>query len=63
MKDIETTIYLENEVRLHVDEWDDGGVWLSLQNRAASMRTTLTRAEAEKMLAGLQAILAKEVTA
>ena len=63
MKDIETTIYTENDVRVHIDEWDDGGVWLSLQGRGASMHTTLTRAEAEKMLAGLQAILAKEVAA
>ena len=63
MKDIETTIYTENDVRVHIDEWDDGGVWLSLQGRGASMHTTLTRAEAEKMLVGLQAILAKEVAA
>lgn len=63
MKDIETTIYTEKDVRVHIDEWDDGGVWLSLQGRGASMHTTLTRAEAEKMLAGLQAILAKEVAA
>ena len=63
MKDIETTIYTENDVRVHIDEWDDGGVWLSLRGRGASMHTTLTRAEAEKMLAGLQAILAKEVAA
>ena len=63
MNDIETTIYTRENVRISVDEWDDGGVWLSLQRSGASMHTTLTRAEAEKMLAGLQAILAKEVTA
>lgn len=62
-KDIQTTIYTENEVRVHVDEWDDGGVWLSLQGRGSSQYTTLTRKEAEQLLAGLQAILAKEVTA
>jgi hypothetical protein len=61
--DIQTTIYTEDEVRVSVDEWDDGGVWLSLQGRGASMHTTLTRAEAEQMLKGLQAILAKEVSA
>jgi hypothetical protein len=63
MKDIETTIHTDDGVRVSVDEWDDGGVWLHLQGRGASMHCTLTRAEAEQMLAGLQAILAKEVTA
>jgi hypothetical protein len=63
MNDIETTIYTAEHVRISVDEWDDGGVWLGLQGRGASMHAILTRAEAEKMLNGLQAILAKEVTA
>ena len=63
MKDIETTIYTAEDVRISVDEWDSGGVWLHLQGRGASMHCTLTRAEAKQMLAGLQAILAKEVTA
>jgi len=63
MKDIETTIHTDDGVRVSVDEWDDGGVWLHLQGRGASMHCTLTRTEAEQMLAGLQAILAKEVTA
>lgn len=62
-EDIQTTIYTEDNVRVSVDQWDDGGVWLSLQGRHGSMHTTLTRAEAEKMLAGLQTILAAEVTA
>ena len=61
--DIETTICTEENVRISVDEWDNGGVWLGLQGRGASMHCTLTRNEAEQMLAGLQAILAKEVTA
>jgi hypothetical protein len=61
--EIETTIYTEDGVRIGVDQWDDGGVWLSLQARGSSMHTTLTREEAQQMLEGLQAILAKEVTA
>ena len=61
MEDIETTIYTEENVRISVDEWNDGGVWLGLQGRGASMHCTLTRTEAEQMLAGLQAILKKEV--
>jgi len=62
-EEIETIIHTQENVRISVDVWDDGGVWLSLQGRGASMHTTLTRAEAEQMLKGLQAILAKEVTA
>jgi hypothetical protein len=46
-----------------VSEWDDGGAWLHLQGRNANMSTVLTRDEAQQLLAGLQAILAKEVTA
>ena len=61
--EIETTIRTEDGVRVSVGEWDDGGVWLSLINRGSSTYTPLTRAEAEQLLAGLQAILAKEVTA
>lgn len=62
-KDIQTTIYTEGNVRVHVDEWDDGGVWLSLQAHGSSQYVVLSRKEAEQMLQGLQAILAKEVTA
>ena len=61
--EIETTIYTEEGVRISVDEWDDGGVWLSLRNNGASLYTTMTRADAEQLLVGLQKILSKEVTA
>jgi len=61
--EIETIIYTEDSVRVSVSEWDDGGAWLHLQGRNASMSTVLTREEAQQLLAGLQAILAKEVTA
>lgn len=63
MPDIQTTIYTEDNVRLHVDEWDNGGVWLSLQAHGSSQYAALTRKEAEQLIAGLQTILAKEVTA
>jgi hypothetical protein len=62
-EEIETIIYTEEHVRISVDQWDNGGVWLSLQACSASMHTTLTRAEAEHMLKGLQAVLGVEVTA
>jgi hypothetical protein len=60
--EINTIIHTEEQVRVSVDQYDEG-VWLSLQARGASMYAVLTRAEAEQMLAGLQAILAKEVAA
>jgi hypothetical protein len=59
MNEIETTIYTEDSIRISVDEWDDGGVWLGLQARGSSMHAILTRAEAEKIFNGLQAILSK----
>ena len=61
--DLQTTIWTEDKVRVSVDQWDDGGAWLSIARTGASMYTALTRAEAEQLLAGLQAILAREVTA
>lgn len=62
-EEIQTTIYTEDGVRVNIDEWDDGGVWLSLQARGSSHYAALTRAEAEQVLKGLQAILAREVPA
>jgi hypothetical protein len=58
---IETTIYTQEDVRIGVDQWNEDSVWLSLQGRSASMHTTLTRAEAEQLLANLQSVLAQEV--
>jgi hypothetical protein len=54
--EIETSFNTEAEVRVSLDQYD-GGVWLSLQARRASMGLPLTRAEAEQLLANLQAVL------
>lgn len=62
-QEIETTIYTQDDVRVHVSEWDDGGAWISLRGRHGSMSTALTRDEAQELLRGLQNILAKEVAA
>ena len=62
-KEVELSIKTEHGVRVSISEWDDGGAWLHLQGRNASMSSVLTRDEAQQLLAGLQAILAKEVTA
>ena len=61
--EIETSISTEAGVRVSVNEWDDGGVWLHLSMRSGSAYTALTKDEAQQLLAGLQAILSKEVTA
>lgn len=61
--EIKTIIHTEEQVRISVDQYDEGGVWLSLQVRGGSAYAVMTRAEAEQMLAGLQAILNKEVAA
>ena len=61
--EIETTVTTERGDRVTVCQWDEGGVWLHLQLRGCTAHTTLNRTEAEKILAGLQAILAQEVPA
>ena len=61
--EIETTVTTERGDRVTVCQWDEGGVWLHLQLRGCTAHTTLTRTEAEQILAGLQAILAQEVPA
>jgi hypothetical protein len=58
--EIETSINTKANVRVSVDQYDDG-VWLSLQDRRTSMGLPLTRAEAEQLLANLQIVLAQEV--
>jgi hypothetical protein len=62
-KDITVTVYTETDFRIYIDEWDSGGVWFSVRNDRASIHTPLTRKEAQKMLEGLQSILAKEEVA
>ena len=62
-KEITVTVYTETDFRIHLDEWDNGGIWFSLRNDRASIHTPLTRKEAQKRLEGLQSILAKEEVA
>jgi len=61
--DLETIIKTTDGLTISVSEWDDGGAWISLAHRHGSIYNSLTRAEAQQLLAGLQAILAKEVAA
>jgi hypothetical protein len=62
-KDITVTVYTETNFRIHIDEWDNGGIWFSLRDDRASIHTTLTRKEARQMLEGLQSILSKDEVA
>jgi predicted DNA-binding transcriptional regulator YafY len=61
--EIETVIRTEEDIRVSISEWDEDGVWMGIQTRNSLSHVTFTRAEAEQLLAGLQAVLAKEVTA
>ena len=60
---IETVIHTEDDVRVYVCEWDNGGAWIRMSARHGAMSAALTREEAQQMLAGLVAVLSKEVTA
>jgi hypothetical protein len=57
MEEVETIIKTESGIRICVEQWDEGGAWMSLQARNANMHFVLTRSEAEQMLANLQAVL------
>jgi hypothetical protein len=59
----EVVIKTEDGVRVSVSDWDSGGAWLHLQGRGASMNAVLTRDEAQRLVAGLQAVLNAEVAA
>ena len=62
--EIETTFYTESNVRVHISEWDDdGSAWIRISTNHSSMSSSLTRAEVEQFIAGLQAVLNKKVTA
>jgi hypothetical protein len=62
-QEIEVNIKTETDVRVSVCQWDDGGAWLHLSMRSGTAYAAMTREEAQQLLEGLQAILAKEVTA
>jgi len=57
--ELETDIITADGVKISVSDWDDGGAWINIIVRHGSMYTGLTRVEAELLIAGLQAILAK----
>jgi hypothetical protein len=56
---VETTIKTKDNVRVSLSDWDEGGAWLSIQHTHGSNFFVFTKAEAEQLMAGLQAVLAK----
>ena len=62
MTEIETIIHTEDGVRVSVSNYDEN-VWLHLGLRHGTSYAVLNREEAERLLVGLQAVLAQEVAA
>jgi hypothetical protein len=56
-EEIETTIYTEDQSRVSLSEWDNGGAWLKIGVRGGGAYTTLTRDEVQQLFTGLKAIL------
>ena len=61
--EIEVIIKTGDGVRVSIDSWDSGGAWLHLSMRHGTAAAVFTREEAQKLLAGLQAVLAEGVAA
>lgn len=59
---IQTVINTKEGVRMSVEDMDDG-VWIHMQRRGGTAYVSLTRSEAQQLLAGLQAVLETTETA
>ena len=59
-QEIDITIRTQDDSRVSLTEWDDGGAWLKIGVPHGGAYTSLTRDEAQQLMEGLQAILAKE---
>ena len=56
----DSTLIKADEANVFVDEWDDGGVWLSIQTRAGGAHCTIPAEQIPAMIAALQSILNRE---
>ena len=54
---METTVALDNDHKVYVSDWDDGGVWLGLSHRYARMHVTMTKQQAQEMIDALHIAL------
>jgi hypothetical protein len=59
---IQTVINTKEGVRMSIEDMDDG-VWIHMQRRGGTAYVSLTRSEAQQLLAGLQAVLETTETA
>ena len=60
MEEIETVVKTATGLAISVSNWDDGGAWVSIMQRHFNFSTALTRDEAQKLVAGLQAVLGEK---
>ena len=60
MEEIETVLKTKTGISIAVSNWDDGGAWISILQRHFNFSTQLTRDEAQKLVAGLQAVLGEK---
>jgi hypothetical protein len=56
-------IKTQDDMRISVSQWDDGGAWLHLASRVGTTCAVLTRSEALALMEGLRAVLDQEVVA
>jgi hypothetical protein len=56
-------IKTQDDMRISVSQWDDGGAWLHLASRVGTTCAVLTRSEALALMEGLRAVLDQEVAA
>jgi len=54
---------VDNGSIVHVDQWDNGEIWLNVQVRGGSTSCILNRKGAEALIETLKAVLAEEVAA
>lgn len=59
-EEIETVVKTKTGIAISVSNWDDGGAWVSIMQRHFNFSTQLTRDEAQKLVAGLQAVLGEK---
>jgi hypothetical protein len=55
-KDLDVSIITEDGVRVGIDPYDDG-VWLHLAMRSGTAYAVISRADAQRLMEGLRAIL------
>lgn len=55
-----TLIKAQDDCNVFVDEWEDGGIWLSIQTPHGGAHCVIPEKQIEAMIVALQAALWKE---